>query len=368
MLANHVKINFAHRTFRWTNEARGGHAAVFCVIIGFAVDDSPTKKLFDYQTPNSTPMERIVNNISPYLVDMENIIIQSRPAPICNVPRMIAGNKPNDGGHLILTDEEKNELLRKEPRAEQFIRRFVGSNEFINGKFRWCLWLVGASPTELRTMPEIIKRIERVRESRSAGRSAEATRLAQTPTLFRDTKEFDNYLVIPLISSESRYYIPIGFLQRGVILSNRASFIPNASTYLFGVLSSLMHMAWTRQVCGRLEGRYNYSNNIVYNNFPFPDNPTAAQRERVEAAANRVLESRRAFPNSTLADLYDPNTMPPELVRAHRDLDREVDLCYRRAAFNTELERLQFLFARYRELVAPLAAIATVPRRRRTTR
>ncbi|HEX8566214.1 MAG TPA: DNA methyltransferase [Pyrinomonadaceae bacterium] len=369
MIANHVKINFAHRTFRWTNEARGGHAAVYCIIVGFALQDEREKRLYDYERPDSEPAERIVKNINPYLVDADDIVVQSRRQPISDVPPIVFGSMPNDGGHLLLDDDEKAQLLRLEPQAERFIRRFYGSREFINNINRWCLWLVGIEPNELRQMPEVRRRVEAVRQYRLESNRETTRRLADVPTLFGEMRQpTTNYLLIPRVSSERRRFIPTGFLTANIIAGDSSLIVPDAIPYHFGVISSTMHNAWMRQVCVRLKSDYRYSNNLVYNNFPFPDNPTAAQRERVEAAANRVLEVRRAFPNSTLADLYDPNTMPPELVRAHRDLDREVDLCYRRAAFNTELERLQFLFARYRELVAPLAAIAIVPRRRRITR
>lgn len=363
LLDQNIKIHFAHRTFKWSNEARG-NANVFCVIIGFAAFDTNGKKLYDYETPQSEPMEIAASNINPYLIDTDDIVIPSRNKPLCNVPGMVAGNKPNDGGHLILSDEEKHELLRNEPSAEKFIRKFLGSEEFINGKIRWCLWLKNASPVELRAMPEVMKRVEAVKRSRLESGSPEALRLAAIPYLFRDTREPENYLMVPLVSSEQRNYIPIGFLTKETIASNLASVVPNATLYHFGILTSAMHMAWMRQVCGRLKSDYRYSNNLVYNNFPFPTEPASKQKDRVEQSAQAVLDARLQFPDSTLADLYDPNTMPKALLDAHRGLDAAVDACYGKASFKSDLERLKFLFALYRQYTEPLAEVARIEERR----
>ncbi|MFZ4437641.1 MAG: DNA methyltransferase [Syntrophales bacterium] len=349
-----VKIHFAHRTFKWSNEARGV-AHVYCVIIGFAAFDTPVKYLYDYETPASEPMEIRAQNINPYLVDADDIVITSRNKPLQNVPEMVFGNKPVDGGNFFMTDAEKTEFLNNEPRAEKYVRRILGSQEFINGENRWCLWLKGASPGEIRTMPEVMRRVEAVRKFRMQSKKAATVRQAEIPSLFAEIRQTDNdYLLVPLVSSEHRKYIPLGFLTGDVIVNNAVSIVPNATHYHFGVLTSTMHMAWMRQVCGRLKSDYRYSNSLVYNNFPWPEAPPTMQIERIVKAAERVLIVRAEFADSTLADLYDPDAMPKQLLDAHRTLDTAVDLCYRPAAFKTELERLKFLFDLYQKYVEPL--------------
>jgi hypothetical protein len=353
-----VKIHFAHRTFKWSNEARGV-AHVYCVIIGFATFDSPVKRLYDYETPTSEPMEILAQNINPYLIDADDIVITSRNRPLQNVPEMVYGNKPVDGGNLFMTDAEKSEFLNKEPRAEKYVRRILGSQEFINGENRWCLWLKDATPGEIRTMPEIMRRVEAVRKFRMQSKKAVTVRQAEIPSLFAEIRQTgSDYLLVPRVSSEQRRYIPIGFLTREVIVNDLVSIVPNATHYHFGVLTSAMHMAWMRQVCGRLKSDYRYSNNLVYNNFPWPETPTLDRQERVAKAARQVLDVRAEFPGATLADLYDPDAMPKQLLDAHRALDAAVDLCYRPAAFKTELERLKFLFDLYRKYTEPLIRAA----------
>ncbi len=360
-----VKIHFAHRTFKWSNEARG-NAHVYCVIIGFAAFDVPVKRLYDYETPVSEPMEIRAQNINPYLVDAADIVITSRNRPLQNVPEMVYGNKPVDGGNLFLRDAEKSEFLNKEPRAEKYVRRILGSQEFINGENRWCLWLKDAAPGEIRTMPEIMRRVEAVRKFRMQSKKAATVRQAEIPSLFAEIRQTDiDYLLVPLVSSEHRKYIPLGFFTGGVIVNNLASIVPGATLYHFGVLTSAMHMAWMRQVCGRLESRYRYSNSLVYNNFPWPETPTLDRQERVAKAAQKILDVRAEFADSTLADLYDPDAMPKQLLDAHRALDAAVDLCYRPAAFKSELERLRFLFDLYRNYTEPLIrAMAQPPRKK----
>ncbi|AII52386.1 class I SAM-dependent DNA methyltransferase [Hymenobacter sp. APR13] len=354
MLRLGVHIQFAHRTFKWSNEARG-NAQVFCVIVGFGQDALPVRRLFDYATPRSEPQELKVKNINPYLVDAENVIVGKRSKPLSNVPEISYGSMANDGGNLLLSDEEKNELLQKEPEAAQFIRRFMGSQEFINKIPRWCLWLVEASPSQLKNLPEVAKRIEAVRLYRQASKRAATAKLADFPTLFGEQRQpTSEYILIPGVSSENRRYIPMGFMPPEVIASDLCRTVPSASVYHFGVLTSQMHMAWMRAVCGRLKSDFRYSGLLVYNNFPFPATPSAKQVAAVEAAAQQVLAARAQFPEESLATLYDPLTMPPALVKAHQTLDRAVDLCYRPAAFPTELSRLEFLFEQYRQLQAPL--------------
>jgi hypothetical protein len=266
-----------------------------------------------------------------------------------------------------MTDIEKSEFLNKEPRAEKYVRRILGSQEFINGENRWCLWLKDATPGEIRTMPEIMRRVEAVRKFRMQSKKAATVRQAEIPSLFAEIRQTgSDYLLVPLVSSEHRKYIPLGFFTGAVIVNNLASIVPDATLYHFGVLTSAMHMAWMRQVCGRLESRYRYSNNLVYNNFPWPEAPSPMQIERVVKSAQRILVIRAEFADSTLADLYDPDAMPKQLLDAHRALDAAVDLCYRPAVFKTELERLKFLFDLYRKYTEPLIRAAARSTKRRS--
>ncbi|GAB3589995.1 class I SAM-dependent DNA methyltransferase [Hymenobacter daeguensis] len=361
----HIHIQFAHRTFKWSNEARG-NANVFCVIVGFGLEATPTRRLFDYATPKSEAHELKVKNINPYLVDAENVVVAKRTKPLSNVPNMLFGNMPNDGGFLILSDEERAALLATEPNAAPFIRPFFGSEEFINNRSRWCLWLKDVAPSELQKMPQVRERVANVKRVREASTRDATRRLAQFPQLFGEIRQPEtNYLVMPLVSSENRRFVPIGFAEPTAIASNLVSVVPNATPYLFGVLTSQMHMAWMRAVCGRLKSDFRYSSQLVYNNFPFPPAPSPKQVAAVEAAAAQVLAARAEFPTESLATLYDPLTMPPALVRAHATLDKAVDACYRPAAFPTELSRLEFLFQQYRQLQAPLLPPAAPTTRRK---
>lgn len=354
MLSKGVKIHFAHRTFRWSNEARG-NAAVHCVIIGFADFDTKPKFIFDYQEPKGEPSLINAQNINPYLVDAASVVLLRRSKPLCPVPEIGIGNKPIDGGHYLFTTKEKAVFLAKEPQAASYFRRWIGSDEFINGWERWCLWLGECPPDALRKMPEAMKRVQAVRELRLASKSAPTRKLAEVPTRFHVENMPDtNFLIIPEVSSERRAFIPIGFISPETLASNLVKIVPKASLYLFGVLTSSMHMAWVRSVCGRLESRYRYSKDIVYNNYPFPLNPTEAQKKKVEEAAQGVLDARAKYPGSSLADLYDPVTMPPDLVKAHQVLDKAVDQCYRPQAFPNELARIEYLFGLYEQYTAPM--------------
>lgn len=354
LLNQGVKIHFAHRTFRWSNEARG-KAAVYCVIVGFGLQDVSRKRIYDYENPDAESMEIIAQNINPYLVDALDVIIPSRSKPINNVPAMVFGSKPTDGGFLLLDDDGKKQLLSDEPLAEKYIKPLISADEFINGRNRWCLWLVDVNPAEIRNLPEVMKRINGVKEFRKASKKAQTVELADTPYLFAEIRQpKSDFVLIPIHSSENRKYIPIAFFDKNHVVNNSCSMLPNATLYHFGVLTSSMHMAWTRQVCGRLESRYRYSNNIVYNNYPWPESITEEQKSKVETAAQSVLDAREQFPDSTLADLYDPTTMPKVLVDAHRKLDEAVDRCYRPQVLNSELERLEFLFTLYRKYTEPL--------------
>lgn len=348
-----IRIHFAHRTFQWNSEARG-KAAVHCVIVGFGLADVTEKLLFDYDIPQSEPHAIKANNINPYLVDGPNAVLEKRNKPICNTVEMSKGSQPTDAGYLLMNDGEKNELIQREPEAADSIRPFVGADEFINGITRWCLWLKDCPPDRLRRMPEVLRRIEGVKQTRLASKKAATREWAQRPTLFtEDRQPATTYLLVPSVSSERRNYIPIGFMSPDVIASNLVLTIPNATRYHFGILCSTMHNAWMRSVCGRLKSDYRYSAGIVYNNFPWPE-ATEKQQAAIEAAAQGVLDARAKYPTSTLADLYDPLTMPPELVKAHQVLDRAVDADYGKTAFKTEAERVAFLFERYQQLTAPL--------------
>jgi len=345
-----IHIRFAHRTFRWSNEATG-KAAVYCVIIGFSNKYSGIKKIYAYDDIAGEPEPEVVENINPYLVDAANVLIPSRSKPICDVPEIGIGNKPIDGGLYLFTPEEKAAFLKAEPKAEMFFHRWIGSEEFLNGIERWCLWLGFAKPEELKAMPEVMRRIEGVRQYRSISKSEPTRKLADKPTRFHvENMPKGNYLVVPKVSSERRVYIPIGFEEPTTLASDLVFIVPDATLYHFGVLESEMHMAWTRAICGRLESRYRYSKDIVYNNFPWPESPSEAQKKTVEDAAQDVLDTRAKYPNATLADLYDPNTMPTDLLKAHHALDRAVDACYGKKSFKSEPERLEFLFERYKTL------------------
>ena len=352
------RVHFAHRTFAWDNEA-SGKAAVHVVIVGFGPQDVSPKRLFDYDTPTSEPHEQEVPNINPYLVAGPDVLVLNRSQPLADVPRMVWGNKPTDGGHFLFADEaERDAFLEREPGAAPWVRPYVSGGDFINGRTRYCLWLPEIGPAELRALPTVRERVEGVRRMRLGSKAAATNRKAETPTLFAQIAQPEtDYIAVPEVSSERRRYIPMAFLPPEVIASNKVQMVPAATLWHFGVLTSEMHMAWVRYVAGRLESRLSYSNTIVYNNFPWPEAPTEKQRQSVAAAAEAVLAARQPHlgKGATLADLYDPLAMPPELVRAHRALDRAVDLAYRPQAFTTEANRVAFLFDRYEALANPLA-------------
>lgn len=346
-----IKIHFAHRTFAWESEARG-KAHVHVVIVGFANFNRDGKRIYEYDS--EMPHVSNVSNISPYLVEGSDYAVSNRQRPLNGAPEMSFGNQPIDGGNLLLNYDERAALLEKAPEAEAFIRPFLGSQEFINGEERWCLWLQKASPAAIRKIDAIKKRVEAVGEFRISSKRPATRKLAAVPAQFAFVSHPDGpYLLVPSVSSERRLYIPMGFMPADVIASNLCLIVPDARLFHFGILSSAMHMAWVRQVCGRLESRYRYSAKLVYNNFPWPE-PTPKQKAAVENAAEAVLEARKQFPNSTLADLYDPLTMPPVLVKAHAALDRAVDLSYRPQPFANDRQRVEYLFALYEKLATPL--------------
>jgi len=341
-----IVINFAYRTFKWSNEAKG-IAAVHCVIIGFSSVSSKRKKMIFL----SDGTEIIADNINPYLVNAQNVFIKKRSAPLCAVPQMNYGSMPIDNGHLILSEEEKEYFVQEEPITTSFIKKYVGGEELINNKIRWCLWLRNVSPKDIQKSKLTMERIAETKKFRSSSKRGATNKLADTPQLFGEIRQPDTeYLAIPKVSSENRKYIPIALLTPDIITNGSALIIPNATLYHFGVLTSKVHMAWMRAICGRMKSDYQYSASIVYNNFPWA-NSTEKQKEDIEKFAQGVLDARALFPDSSLADLYDPLTMPPELVKAHNNLDRAVVAAYGGAGFKTEAERVADLMERYRQLV-----------------
>jgi len=349
-----IKINFAHQTFRWSNEAKG-KAAVYCIIVGFSLHDRAKKQLFTYETVTSAPQPHEVKKINGYLIDAETIFIESRTMPLCDVPEIGIGNKPIDDGNYLFTEEEKNAFVKSEPLSEKYFHKWLGSDEFINRYYRWCLYLGKCPPNELKQMPEVLKRIEAVRKMRLASTSEGTKKIAATPTRFHvENIPTSTYILIPKVSSEKRNYIPIGFISPETLASDLVFIVPDATLYHFGILTSGMHMAWMRYVCGRLEMRYRYSKDIVYNNFPWPA-PTDKQKADIEVAAQTVLDARANYPDSSLADLYDPDTMPADLLKAHQKLDRLVEKAYGKS-FDSDAARVSFLFQKYQELTMPLVA------------
>ena len=339
-----VKINFAHRTFVWSSEA-SLKAHVHCVIIGFSMHNRQDKYLYENGTV------RKVGNINGYLVDADNVFIQLRGKANPNVPKLVQGNKPWDGGNLILSTEEKDALIAKYPSAQMFIKPFIGSYEFINRKERWCLWLKGVAPNKYRHIPEIMDRLSRCAEIRRNTKTIAVQAQADTPMLFSQIRQPESdYILVPETSSSSRRYIPMGFMSQNVIASNSTLVATDATLFLFGVMTSNVHMAWMRTVCGRLKSDYRYSPS-VYNNFPWPS-PTDEQRQRIEQTAQAILDARALYPDSSLADLYDELTMPVELRRAHQENDRAVMQAYGfpvKSSF-TESQCVAELFKLYKEL------------------
>ena len=350
LLTKGVHIDFAHRTFQWDSEA-SIKAHVHCVIIGFsAAPNSKAKTIYD------NDMFYTASNINPYLFDGENILIESRNKPMCNVPEIGIGNKPIDGGNYLFKKDEMERFVKNEPSSAAYFKQWYGADEFINRRPRYCLWLGDCSPAELRKMPECIKRIEAVRNYRLSSPSAGTRKIADKPTRFHVENMPDGeYIVIPEVSSDERRYIPMGYMDNTVLCSNKLRLMPHSTLYHFGILESNMHMAWMRTVCCRLETRYSYSINIVYNNFPWPE-PTEAQRQKIEATAQAILDARELYPDSSLADLYNEVTMPPELRKAHQQNDMAVLAAYGikkgDPAYGSESACVAFLMKKYQELVA----------------
>ncbi len=354
-----AKIHFAHRTFRWSNEARG-EAAVHCVIIGFALHDTDCKTIYDYPDINGVPHARKAYNINPYLVDAPDMLLPSRTDPLPDIPQMKKGSQPTDGGFLILDEDDKKALLKTEPDAKKWLRPYMGGDELLQGMNRWCLWLKNISPAELKALPHIHERVSGVRNARLKSPTKSVREFAEYPTLFtQDRQPSRAYLAVPEVSSENRQYIPMAFLPASIIASNKLQIVVGATLYHLGVLSSTMHMAWVRAVAGRLESRYSYAPS-VYNNFPWPSNPTDKQKSAIEKAAQAVLDARAAHPDASLADLYDPVAMPPDLRKAHQALDKAVDAAYGKKTFTSDAERVAFLFELYHKYTSLLPAPETM--------
>lgn len=338
-----IHINFAYRSFKWGNEA-SNEAIVFVVIIGFSYIDNSDKLIFTHDGIKQA------DNINAYLLDTDNVLIKSRTKPISDMPKMISGGKPVEGGNLIFTDKQKEEFLKKEPQAAKFFKHFTSGDGFIKNKMRWCLWLVDATPSEINHMPLVKKQIEKVKKFRLNSLKNATRKAAQRPTTFVEIKQpSTDYLLIPLTTSKNRYYIPIGYVSKNIIANNGASFIPSASKYIFGVITSKVHMAWMRVVSGYFGPSYRYSNTITYNNFPWP-NIDDKQKEKISKTAQAILDARKLYPDSSLDDLYDPLTMPIELRKAHEANDKVVLKAYGLKQSASESEIVQHLFKMYEKL------------------
>ena len=348
-----INIHFAHRTFAWDSEAKG-KAAVHVVIVGFGLSQPERPRLFDYPDIKGEPIEIPAKIISPYLVNAPAVVIGNRSSTLCDVPKMVSGNKPIDDGNFFFAPEEKLEFLKKEPNAENYFYRWYGGREFLNNIERWYLWLGNCSPNELRKMPHAMKLVEAVRKFRQESKSIPTQKIADQPTRFHtEYIASKSYLALPQVSSERRKYIPIGYVPSTTLCGDKLRIIPEATFYHFGILSSVIHMVWVKTISGRLKSDYQYSAKLVYNNFPFPKQPTAKQKQAIEQAAQVVLDCRENYPDNSLADLYDPIAMPPDLRKAHQKLDEAVEKAYRSKKFTSDQARISFLFQSYLELTNP---------------
>lgn len=349
-----IKIHFAHRTFQWKNEAKG-NAAVHVVMIGFANFNTKNKLIFEYEDIKGEPLSKKVKNINPYLIEGEDLFIQHRRKPLCEVQEITYGSFALDDGNYTISKEEHNQILVMSPNTQKFLKPFIGGRELLRGIERYCIWLKDVSPNEIRKNKLIREKVERVKNWRAKSSRKNTQKLASTPSIFAEIRQPDtNYLAFPTVSSVNREYIPIAYLSPNVIASNQLYTISNAQIYDFGLLTSKMHMTWVKYVCGRLKSDFRYSSSVVYNNYPFPKEPSTKNQKKVEKCAQKVLDVRAEFAESSLADLYDPLTMPPKLVKAHQALDKAVDLCYRPQVFPNESSRIEFLFDLYHQYVTPL--------------
>lgn len=349
-----VKIHFAHKTFKWSNEAKG-NAAVYCIIVGFANFDIKNKVLFEYDDVKSEPHAIQVKNINPYLVDAKDIFIEKRRKPISNVPEIAFGNMPNDGGNFFISDNEIGDIITNEPKSFVYVKPFIGAQEFLNGQKKYCFWFENVNPNDWNSMPLALQKVKAIEKLRASS-SREATRkLALYPSLFGEIRQpKTTYILIPRHSSENRKYIPFGFLSPENIVGDTCLSVENVTLFHFGILHSLMHFVWIKTTCGRIKSDFRYSNEIVYNNYPWPENPSEKQTKTIEEKAQNVLDVRVSFPTSSLADLYNPLTMPPALVKAHNELDKAVDAAYSKQVFTSEAKRMEFLFELYEKYTAGL--------------
>ncbi len=369
-----LEITFAHRTFAWGSDARG-MAHVHVVIIGLCprAQAPAIKRLFSYEKARGDPSESQHKALTAYLFDAgaltnRHLVVYERSRALCDVPPLMIGSKPIDDGNYIFDSEQRSAFLESEPQAEKYLRPFIGSREFINGLERWILVLDGMSPNELRSMPLVMDRIAAVKTFRLTSTSAPTQELAESPTRFHVTVIPDrSFLVIPEASSERRAYVPIGWLQPPTVPSSLVRVLLDADLWHFGILTSHMHMAWLRQIGGRLKSDYRYSIGIVYNTFPWPE-ATDEQCAKIRTLAQSVLDARLEFPNSTLADLYDVDVMPQQLRKAHQYLDKAVDKLYRLAPFAGDRDRVEHLFGLYERLITPLADASRSPRKRRVAK
>ena len=343
MLNMGMHINFAWKSFKWISEA-SDTAVVFVVIVGFSYFEKSRKYIYDGDSIS------LANNINPYLIDAPDIIVKKHSKPLCDVPRMHKGCQPTDGGNLIINEDEYSDFIKKEPKAEQFIKRLIGAKEFLQGKKRYCLWLVDASPADIKSMPLVLERVKKCRDMRLAAKDEGTQRLATRPTEFRETYNYESYIVVPMASSVNRRYVPMGFFGTDVISTNLNLVIENASVYQFGIMESNVHMAWMRAVCGYFGPSYRYSAGVVYNNFPWPS-PTDDQKALIEQTAQGILDAREKYPESSLADLYDPLTMPVELRRAHAANDKAVMAAYGFSTKMSEADCVAELMKMYQKLV-----------------
>jgi hypothetical protein len=382
MLAQGVHIHFAHRTFNWSNEAKG-KAAVHCVIIGFGLDDRPGKMIYEYEDIKGEPLAVAANNINPYLIDGPDVIAQASMKPICKINPIVNGSIPADGGNLILEPDQRDELVLAEPAAAAWIKPYLGAVGFLHNELRYCLWLKECTPQQLRTTPLVMSRVRAVQAMRQRSDKEATRQKAGTPTLFTEDRQptSGNYLAIPRTSSENRRYLPLGYLPATVVAANDLQIVPDASLFEFAVLSSSMHRAWVDVTAGRLKSDIRYSVKLTYNTFPWPELPTDAApgtpahkaKAAIEAAAQGVLDARAQFQQgdkpASLADLYDPLTMPPALFKAHHKLDAAVDaayaLCGGKKTWKNNAERVAFLFELYQRITSLLPA--DKPKRKRLT-
>ena len=381
-----LEISFAHRTFAWGSDARG-KAHVHVVILGLTKREYEPleKRLFSYDDVDGALVESRHKALSPYLIDASSLrdrhlVVEERGGPLCDIPKMITGSKPIDGGYFTFNRQERDDFLKSTPNSAEFLRPFLGAEEYINKGDRWVLALHKVTPSQLRDMPEVRERVRKVvlfrlgdigplkKENRPDQKRSKITiALAKTPTLYHVNVIPDSpFLVVPQVSSERREYVPIGWLEPPTIPSDKLRLILNADLWQFGIITSRMHMAWMRAITGRLESRYMYSVGVVYNNFPWPAG-SETQKAKIRALAQAVLDARAKFPDASLADLYDPDTMPVELRKAHHKLDAAVDALYKRGGFDGDRSRVEHLFMLYEKLVAPLTAASGKKRLRKTT-